>query len=99
MSEMIAGVMSEAFRHPEVTELMREWLKASPLSEAVRTIVRRAVDRGEMPPVHLPLRATRLPLELIRSESMLYCAPITDERIAEIVDDVYLPLLRGLTSS
>lgn len=99
MNEMIAGVMGEAFRHPEVTAVLHERLKAAPLSEAVGTIVRRAVERGELRPVHLPLRATRIPLDLIRNESMIYCAPITDETIAEIVDDVYLPLLRGLESN
>jgi hypothetical protein len=30
---------------------------------------------------------------------MLCRAPVTEEAIAELVDDVYLPLLRGLESS
>jgi AcrR family transcriptional regulator len=98
MSEMIAGVMGEAFRHPEVAAVLHERLKAAPLSEVVGTIVERAVDRGELRPVHLPLRASRIPLDLIRNESMLCRAPVTEEAIAELVDDVYLPLLRGLES-
>jgi len=96
MSEMIAGVMGEAFRHPEVIALLQERLKTAPLAEGVRTIVRRAVDRGELPPTGLPQRATRIPLDLIRNEAMVFGAPVSDEAIAELVDDVYLPLLRGL---
>jgi AcrR family transcriptional regulator len=96
MSEMIAGVMGEAFRHPEVIALLQERLKTAPLSDGVRTIVRRAVDRGELAPVELPQRATRVPLDLIRNEAMVFGAPIPDETINELIDDVYLPLLRGL---
>lgn len=99
MSETIAGVMGEAFRHPEVIALLRERIEAAPLSGAIGTIVRRAVDRGELPPVHLPTRAARIPLDLIRSESMTCGTPITRETITELVDDVYLPLLRGLAST
>jgi hypothetical protein len=62
----------------------------------VELIVRRAVDRGELAEFTLPQRVVRLPLDLIRSESMMHQTPITAETIAELVDDVYLPLLRGL---
>ncbi len=96
MSEMIAGVMGEAFRHPEVVALLRERLKTAPLSDVVRSIVRRAVDRGELGPTQLPQRATRIPLDLIRNEAMVFGAPIPEETITELVDDVYLPLLHGL---
>jgi AcrR family transcriptional regulator len=96
MSEMIAGVMGEAFRHPEVVALLRERLKTAPLSDGVRSIVRRAVERGELPSTQLPQRATRIPLDLIRNEAMVFGAPIAEGTITELVDDVYLPLLRGL---
>jgi AcrR family transcriptional regulator len=96
MSEMIAGVMGEAFRHPEVTAILRERLRTAPLSDAVRSIVDRAVDRGELPPVDVPPRATRVPLDLIRNEAMTFGAPVSEQTIIEILDDVYLPLLRGL---
>lgn len=97
MSEVIAGVMGETFRHPEITAALREQLnRSSPLSDAIETIVARAVDRGELAPLHLPPRAKRIPLDLIRNEAMLCGPPISHDAIAEIVDDVYLPLLRGL---
>lgn len=96
VSEMIAGVMGETFRHPEVAALLRQRLRTAPPSDAVQTVVCRAVDRGELPPVDLPARVARLPLELVRNESMLRGSPLDDEVIAELVDHVYLPLLRGL---
>lgn len=96
MSEMIAGVMGEAFRHPEVAELLRDRLRNAPMSNRLRAIVDRAVERGELPPVEVPPRATRVPLDLVRNEGMTCGAPVADEVIAELVDDVYLPLLRGL---
>lgn len=96
MSEALAGVMGETFRHPEVASLLHDRLRAAPLAEVVRTIARRAVERGELPPVDLSARVSRLPLDLVRNETLLYGGPLTEETLAEFVDDVYLPLLHGL---
>lgn len=96
MSEMIAGVMGEVFRHPEVAELLKERLRTSPLTGPVREIVERANARGELPELELPPRVARLPIDLIRNEATFCDGQITEEKIAELVDDVYLPLLRGL---
>jgi AcrR family transcriptional regulator len=96
MNEMIAGVMSEAFRHPEVAALLRNRLASAPVGEVVRAIVDRAVARGELPPVDVPPKAARLPFDLVRNDSVMCGAPMSNEAIVEIVDDVYLPLLRGL---
>ncbi|NUT53270.1 MAG: TetR/AcrR family transcriptional regulator [Saccharothrix sp.] len=99
MNEMVAGVMGEAFRHPEVAALLGERLaNPSPLSTAVETIVGKAVERAELAPVDLPPRVKRLPLDLIRTESMMAaCGPgLTDEAVASLVDDVFVPLLHGL---
>jgi hypothetical protein len=95
---MIAGVMGEAFRHPEVAALLHERLKAAPLAESVQKIVDRAAERGELPPTRVPSRAGRVPLDLVRNESMLHGTPVAEEAIAELVDEVYLPLLRGLAA-
>jgi AcrR family transcriptional regulator len=96
MSELIAGVVGETFRHPEVIALLRERLKASPLADTMRTIVERGVARGELPPIELPQRAASLPLDLIRIEAMTAGSPIPEEKIVELVDDIYFPMLRGL---
>lgn len=99
MSEAIAGVMGEAFRHPEVQALLRDRLDSAPLTDAVWTIVDKAVARGELSRVHLPRRVLQLPLDLVRAESVIHGGPVSDETLASMVDDVYLPLLKGLTPS
>lgn len=98
ISEVIAGVMGEAFRHPEVAGVLREQLReASPLSGAIEQLVGRAVERGEFPPVAVPARAARLPLDLIRTELALCDNTIlAPETIGDIVDEIFLPLLHGL---
>lgn len=98
LGEAVAGVMGEAFRHPEVTALLRERLDSSPLTHAMWRIVDRAVERGELPPVHLTPRVIRLPLDLIRSEAITCGAPIADDTILALVEDVYLPLLKGIAN-
>lgn len=100
MSETIAGVMAEAFKHPEVVTLLRERLDTKPLHTSVGTIVDNAVARGELAPIRpLPHRVLRLPVDLIRAEAIL-CGgrPLSDEIIGTMVDDVYIPLLKGLAS-
>jgi AcrR family transcriptional regulator len=96
MSEMIAGVMGEAFKHPEVTALLRDRLKTAPLGNVVTQIAGRAAERGELPPVTISPRVAQVPIDLIRNETMMCQGPVDAATIEELVDDVYLPLLRGL---
>ena len=98
MSETIAGVMGDAFRHPEVAELLRERLRSAPMRGVVSRIVDRAVERGELPPVDLPARTARLPIDLVRAEAILTGGRVDDATVTELVDDVYLPLLHGLAA-
>lgn len=58
---------------------------------AMEIIVDRAVARGELsaPP---PTRIMTLPADLLRHELLLTMTQATPETIAEIVDDVFLPL-------
>ncbi|GAB3003998.1 TetR/AcrR family transcriptional regulator [Amycolatopsis acidiphila] len=98
MNGMIAGVMAEAFRDPEVTALLQQRINSAPLAEGLRRIVARAAERGELPPLDLPRRAVRLPLDLIRNEAMICGSRLPEDAVTELVDDVYLPLLHGLGS-
>jgi hypothetical protein len=95
MSQTIAGVMAEAFKHPEVQTLLRDRLDSAPLTESLSRIVDAAVSRGELRPVVLTRRVQRLPLDLIRAEAILCGSPLSDETIAALVDEVFMPLLRG----
>ena len=96
MSQTIAGVMAEAFKHPEVQSLLRERLESAPLTKPLGRIIDNAVTRGELRPVHLSRRVQRLPLDLIRAEAIMCGSPLPEETITALVDDVYIPLLKGL---
>lgn len=94
---MIAGVMADAFRHPEMAALLSEKLaRPTTLTAAVALVVQRAVARGELPPVKLSHRAARTPLDLVRNEFITCGGSVDQDVLAELVDEVYLPLLRGL---
>ncbi len=56
-------------------------------------VLQRAVQRGEARPETSPRIAT-LPTDLFRHELFLHRAPPSHGVIAEIVDDVFLPLVR-----
>jgi AcrR family transcriptional regulator len=97
MSETIAGVMAEAVKHPEVQTLMRERLVSAPLSNSVGRIVDNAVARGELKPADIPVRVLRLPLDLVRGEAITFGTPLSEETLESMVDDIYIPLLKGLS--
>lgn len=96
MSQTIAGVMAEAFKHPEVQELLRERLDSAPLTKSVWRVVDNAVTRGELRPTLLPRRVLRLPLDLLRAEAIVCGNPLPEDVLISLVDEVYIPLLKGL---
>ncbi|UBU11398.1 TetR/AcrR family transcriptional regulator [Nonomuraea gerenzanensis] len=60
---------------------------------AFEIIVARAVERGELPAAPRPPRVLNLPLDLLRHDLFMTMRPVPEEAIAEIVDEVWLPLL------
>ncbi|MGW1187690.1 TetR/AcrR family transcriptional regulator [Streptomyces sp. NPDC002559] len=60
------------------------------------TILGRAVARGEAPPEALHPRVATVAMVLLRNEFVVRAVPAApDEVLVEIVDEVYLPLVRG----
>lgn len=57
-------------------------------------ILAAAVDRGEVGDAPLPERVVRLPLDLMRLQLLMESRPTTDDDLVEIVDAVFLPLVR-----
>ncbi|QHC37340.1 TetR/AcrR family transcriptional regulator [Komagataeibacter xylinus] len=57
-------------------------------------VIGRAIERGEIDPTRLTPRITSLPLDLARHEMMMTFQPLSDDAIREIVDDIFLPLVR-----
>ncbi|WP_431921289.1 TetR/AcrR family transcriptional regulator [Amycolatopsis tucumanensis] len=94
--DVLAGLMSETVRDPEVFALLLKQIAAAKHRPTFETIVRRAVARGELPPVEITPRVARVPLDLVRAEAIFHHGEIDEKTITEIVDEVFLPLLRGL---
>ncbi|QKW49135.1 TetR/AcrR family transcriptional regulator [Streptomyces buecherae] len=57
-------------------------------------IMRRAVERGEIDPAKLTPRIASLPFDLLRGETMMTLRPVAPEVIEEVVDTIFLPLVR-----
>jgi AcrR family transcriptional regulator len=93
--ELLYGMLAEV---PDLDDNM-----FTILPQVVRTILEQAVARGELTHADLPPRALSLPADLMRYESLRHIRrwketdpAATEKLIAEIVDDVFLPLVTGL---
>jgi AcrR family transcriptional regulator len=57
-------------------------------------VIERAVERGEVDPRRLTPHIASLPVDLVRHDLIMNQAPVPDETLIEIVDDIFLPLVR-----
>lgn len=57
------------------------------------TLVDRAVERGELADVPRPPRVVNLPFDLLRHDMLMTMGAVPEEKIVEIVDTVWFPLL------
>lgn len=57
-------------------------------------IMKRAIERGELDAAKLTPRIATLPFDLLRSEVLMTLRPVAPEVIEEIVDTIFLPLVR-----
>ncbi|MFJ8314020.1 MULTISPECIES: TetR/AcrR family transcriptional regulator [unclassified Streptomyces] len=89
---IMRGLLPEMTRDAELAGLIREHIHtAGPATS--HTILERAVERGEVEPWVLASRRATVATDLLRNQFLLFGAPVDDEAITEIVDDVYLPLI------
>ena len=64
--------------------------------QLIRAIIERGVRRGEIDPERITPRIISLPGDLARHELLMTLRPLRDEVIREIVQDIFLPLVRRL---
>ena len=57
-------------------------------------ILRRASERGEVDLDRITPRVAMLPFDLFRREVLTSSAPIPAATVTEIIDDIFLPLVR-----
>jgi AcrR family transcriptional regulator len=60
----------------------------------IRTILDRGIARGEINPDRLTSRIVALPTDLARHEMLMTFEPLPDDVIREIVEGIFLPLVR-----
>lgn len=63
-------------------------------TNTMQTILKRAIGRGEIKEKKVSERISRLPIDLIRRELLTTYEPLTEKTILEIVDDIFLPLIK-----
>lgn len=61
---------------------------------ALDDILDRAVARGEADPARLTPRVRAVVFDLFRHDMFMTLKPLTEEQIVEIVDEIFLPLVR-----
>lgn len=98
LRQALHGVMSDFFRDPQLSAS----LHADIFGNAAKTmpvILQRAGERGEVDPDRITPRVAMLPFDLFRHEVLTSSAPIPAATVTEIIDDVFLPLVRATRSA
>jgi AcrR family transcriptional regulator len=93
--EIVRGLLAEAGDDPALLAQLRE-AAIDAGSELWLTVLGRAVARGELSPAVLHPRVATVAIVLLRNEFVVRgVTAVPDSILVEIVDEVYLPLLRG----
>jgi len=88
LASRLDGAVADA---PTLADLRDSLRRRS--DDAMRTILARAHDRGEIPTADLPRRVRSVPLQLLGYHVLMTRRAATQEEIADIVDEVFLPLV------
>nr|WP_237519090.1 TetR/AcrR family transcriptional regulator [Streptomyces sp. SID5910] len=94
--EILRGLIAAAGSTPELLAELRDPAAESAHEAAWLTVLGRAVARGDAAPEALHPRVAETPLALLRNEYVMLGVPtVPDAVLAEIVDEVFLPLVHG----
>jgi AcrR family transcriptional regulator len=92
LSFLIADSFNEVGWSPAV---LRERALAGTAKGGTALVIERAIVRGEIDPARLSPRVRSLPVDLVRHEAIMTQAPVPDATLVEIVDRIFLPLVRS----
>ena len=84
-------------RTPELGELTARHV-TDPLLAPTLEVLRRAVVRGEVPPAALTPRVASVGSDLVLQHFLMHGTCASEPLLADVVDQVVLPLLRGLAA-
>ena len=91
--QALHGVMSDFYRDPQLSGSLHADIFGN-AAKVMPVILRRAGERGEVDPDQISPRVAMLPFDLFRHEVLTSSAPIPAATVTEILDEVFLPLLR-----
>lgn len=91
--EAIRGLMAETIRNPDLMEAIRVRFIDPGVAQFLQ-ILRRGAVRGEVRASAVTPRNASLCPDLLRQYFMVHHAPIPEQVLIEIVDEVVLPLVR-----
>ena len=94
LTAMFSGLIGTHFDEVEATPRELRAALFGNRANAVEAALARAVARGEIGTGEIPVRVVSLPYDLYRHEAVMSLAPTPDEVLVEIVDQVWLPLVR-----
>jgi hypothetical protein len=87
-------LISDALRDPELAARLRSYTRGRSVA-AMGDVVRRAMERGELPQGTITARQLEAGLSVMRFHFLTHGAPVPDHVIIEIVEEVMLPLLHA----
>lgn len=90
--ETIHGLIAEVFGNNAIPSFFFQGGQVG--REAMHIILQRAAERGEVSLDKITSRITSLPVDLMRHELFTTHEPLSETTIVEIVDDIFLPLVR-----
>ncbi|WUI04204.1 TetR/AcrR family transcriptional regulator [Spirillospora sp. NBC_00431] len=90
--EAVRGLICESLEDPGRTELVRSRMFEF-RSRMVLDILRRGAERGQVRPGALTTRIADVGPQLIAQHFLVHGAPVPDEVVTEIVDEVVIPLI------
>ncbi|GAA2150979.1 TetR/AcrR family transcriptional regulator [Actinomadura napierensis] len=93
---VLRDLLAAAGDDPQLLGLLREQAGDTTMDNAWLTLLGRAVARGEAPPEAVHPRVASLPMTMLRGEYAVRGLPsVPGAVLTEIVDEVFLPLVRG----
>ena len=92
--ETIYGLLADYFRDAELFSYLQSQMQQIGAGHMM-TILQRAAARGEVCLDRVTRRIAALPVDLLRHELFVTRAPVPETVLIEIVDDIFLPLVRA----
>ena len=90
--QAMRGLLGEALRNPAVAAEIREYARGN-VAKIMRAIIEQAASRGECDPSVATETRIEAGPALLRQRFIFSAAPIDDEFLVHVADEVMLPLL------